>query len=287
MRAVFEKINAQDEASFGVRGIDQVSFDAPWHFHPECELTFIREGSGERFVGDSMQPFVAGDLILLGAGLPHFWRSSKSESEGGSRAVVVHFSEDFLGGKMNGAVEFAGIREMLGRARQGLCFSSDEKLSREIGARLADLMDESGLNRLLILLEILGELTDGSDSASRLSSSHHVPLRDHKAGQRINRAYDYVYDNLSGGISLDAVARVAGMSPAAFSRYFKRMTGRNLSHFIGELRISQACKQLRESDLGISEVAYEVGFGSLSNFNRLFKELKGVSPREWRGDLHG
>lgn len=284
MRAVFEKINADDEASFVVRKIDQVSFDAPWHFHPECELTFILEGSGERFVGDSMEPFVAGDLILLGAGLPHFWRSSSSEAVGKSRAVVVHFGEDFIGGKISGAVEFAGIREMLGRARQGLCFSGDDKLCEEIDSCLRDLMDEPSLKRLLIWLDILSKLVDGSRTASILSSAHHVPLRDHKAGQRINRAYDYVYANLSEEISLDAVARVAGMSPAAFSRYFKRMTGRNLSHFIGELRISQACKQLRESDLGIAEVAYDVGFGSLSNFNRLFKVLKGVSPREWRGD---
>ncbi len=284
MRAVFEKIDAEAEGSFAVLEIDQKAFDAPWHFHPECELTYILEGSGERFVGDSMEPFVAGDLILLGAELPHFWRSREREGDEKSRAVVVHFGEGFLGEKMGGASEFADIRKMLGLAKRGLCFSDDDKLCERVGRRLIELAGASDLKRLLILLEILSELVDASESARFLSSVGHVPLRDHKAGQRINRAYEFVYTNLRNEITLNAVAGVAGMSPAAFSRYFKRMTGRNLSHFIGELRISQACKQLRETDLGISEVAYEVGFGSLSNFNRLFKELKGVSPREWRAN---
>lgn len=284
MRAVFEKIESDTESSFAVLEIDQESFDAPWHFHPECELTFIQQGAGDRFVGDSMEPFGNGDLVLLGADLPHYWRSRKDEGVENSRAVVVHFAEGFLGGEMGGASEFTEIRKMLGLARQGLCFSTDSKLCEGVGKRLKGLLAASGLKRLMILLEILNELVEASRSARLLSSAGHVPLSDQKAAQRINRAYEYVYANLSGEITLDAVSRAAGMSSAAFSRYFKRMTGRNLSHFIGELRISQACKILRETDLGVSEVAYEVGFGSLSNFNRLFKELKGVSPREWRGN---
>jgi AraC-like DNA-binding protein len=284
MRAVFEKIEAGVENSFAVQQIDQGTFDAPWHFHPECELTYIREGSGERFVGDSMEPFSGGDLVLLGSGLPHFWRSRRGVAEGRSRAVVVHFTETFLGGETAGAREFSGMRKMLQQARQGWCFSDDGKLSHRIGNRLEKLVAVAGLKRLLLLLEILSELVDASQSVRSLSSAGHIPLCDLKASPRINRAYEYVYAHLGEGITLDAVSRVAGMSPAAFSRYFKRLTGRNLTHFIGELRISQACKLLRETDLGIAEVAYEVGFGSLSNFNRLFKELKGVSPRRWKSE---
>jgi len=282
MRAVFEKIETGLESSFAVQQIDQNTFAAPWHFHPECELTFIREGSGERFVGDSMEPFGDGDLVLLGADLPHFWRSRGRGKGGKSRAVVVHFAEKFPGGEMAAAREFSGMGKMLQQARQGWCFSDDGDLSERIGNRMGELAAAAGLKRLLLLLDILSELVDASQSARFISSAGHVPLRDLKASHRISRAYEYVYANLGEAITLDAVSRAAGMSPAAFSRYFKRLTGRNLTHFIGELRISQACKLLRETDLGIAEVAYEVGFGSLSNFNRLFKELKGLSPREWK-----
>lgn len=283
MRAVFEKIESDENASFAVREIDQEVFDAPWHFHPECELTYICEGEGERFVGDSWQAFAAGDLVLLGAGLPHFWRSRKSDRVERSRAVVVHFSEGFLGDEMGGAGELSGLRRLLLAARRGLCFSRELDLCRRLSKRMQELAGISGLKRLILLLEILSKLFEAESSLSLLSSVGHVPLRDQKAEQRISRAYEYVYAHLNEEITLEAVSQSAGMSSAAFSRYFKRMTGRNLSHFIGELRISQACKHLRETQLGVSEVAYEVGFGSLSNFNRLFKQLKGVSPREWRG----
>ncbi len=282
MRAVFEKIESGLESSLAVQRIDQSTFDAPWHFHPECELTFIQEGEGERFVGNSMEPFGAGDLVLLGSGLPHFWRSRAGGGNGRSRAVVVHFSEKFLGGEMTGATEFDGMRKMLHQARRGACFSNHRELVHQIEIRLEKLVAASGLKQLLLLLDILSELVDTSPLAKHLSSGGPAPLRDLKASGRINRAYDYVYSHLGEEITLAAVSRAAGMSPAAFSRYFKRLTGRNLTHFIGELRIARACKLLRETDLGISEVAYEVGFGSLSNFNRLFKELKGMNPGRWR-----
>lgn len=274
MKAVFEKIQAGTNESLVVQKIDQPCFDAPWHFHPECELTFISAGSGDRFVGDSIEPFSDGDLVLLGAELPHFWKSGS----GRSKAVVVHFSKQLA----DGASEFAQIKELLNRAELGLSFSDDSNLSQRIGSRMHNLPNSAGLKRLLLLLEILGELSESVDSAKVLSNAGHSVLRDRKAAQRINRAYDYVYTNLHNEISLTEVAQAAGMSPAAFSRYFKRITGRNLTHFIGEMRISQACKLLRESDKGIAEIAYEVGFGSLSNFNRLFKQMKGMSPGTWR-----
>ncbi|MCF6312887.1 MAG: AraC family transcriptional regulator [Verrucomicrobiales bacterium] len=281
MRAVFEKIDSEQGSCFSVRKIEQRAFDAPWHFHPECELTYIIEGEGERFVGDSMESFTAGDFVLLGAELPHFWSSSKA-GVGVARAVVVHFGESFLGDALQGAAEFASIRELLSLAKRGCCFSQQRQLSLALGERIQDLLQATGLQALLILIEILQSLAEAGDATDYLSSVGHEPLRDQKSGQRINRAYQYVYANLDGEVTLDAVAQVAGMSPAAFSRYFKRMTGRNLSDFIGELRTSQACKLLRETNSGVAEVAYEVGFGSLSNFNRLFKQLKGMSPREWR-----
>lgn len=275
MRAVFEKIEAQAEESLVVREIYQPYFDAPWHFHPECELTFISRSSGDRFVGDSMESFSSGDLVLLGSDLPHFWRSRKNDPEN-SRAIVIHFPEEIAGS----TPEFSTIKNTLTRARQGLCFSADSVLCAHIEELMKQIVTSGKLKRLLLLLEILGDLTEAT--ARPLSSIGHVPSRDSKASRRINRAYEYIYTNLQNEITLDAVSRTAGMSPAAFSRYFKRITGRNLSHFIGELRISQACKWLRETDRDISEIAFEVGFGSLSNFNRLFKELKGVSPRDWR-----
>ena len=183
---------------------------------------------------------------------------------------------------MGGLPELAGILKMLDKARLGLCFSENKKLCGQMEKPLDDLLLASGLNRLLIILNILSELVDAIDSAKVLSCSEHAPIRDEKNSLRINRVYDYVYAHIGEKITLDDAAKVACMSPAAFSSYFKCMTNRNFSHFVGELRISHACRMLRETNFGISEIAYEVGFRSLSSFNRLFKQLKGMSPREFR-----
>ena len=75
MKAFFEKIPAIEEMSFLARGIVIPYFDAPLHYHPEYELTLIVKGNGKRFVGDSIENFEAGDLVLLGSNLPHFWRN--------------------------------------------------------------------------------------------------------------------------------------------------------------------------------------------------------------------
>jgi hypothetical protein len=75
LKALFEKIELGDHNSLRVMHVDLPYFDAPWHFIPNTKLTYIARSHGNRFVGDHVEPFDAGDLVLLGPGLPHFWRN--------------------------------------------------------------------------------------------------------------------------------------------------------------------------------------------------------------------
>jgi len=105
---------------------------------------------------------------------------------------------------------------------------------------------------------------------------------DERAGERINRAYQYVFTHFAERFSYEEVARKTGMSLPAFCHYFKRVTGRALSDFVKEVRVGHARRLLIETSDTIAEVAYASGFESLSNFNRQFRELTGLNPREYR-----
>ncbi len=304
MQAVLETVRLGEFQSLAVRAYTQPAFDAPWHFHPELELTLIREGVGERFVGDSIEPYGPGDLVLLGANLPHYWRSRLSTpgKKGGDRAsgaatpssaVVVHFRESLLGGDSKSSSlppvpEFAGIRALLARAPRGVAFTRPDKTDLVAAMEsLADMESEEdgvGAGRVIRFYEILHRLSREAEHHQReLASPAHLSLRNEKSVRRLNQAANFVFAHLGGPIRLEDVASAAGMGEAAFCRYFKRTTGRTLTQFIAELRVSEACKRLVESgDTSIAEIAFEAGFGSLSSFNKIFREQKGMSPREYR-----
>ena len=117
-----------------------------------------------------------------------------------------------------------------------------------------------------------------------LATEGFAPVLDTHTEERINRCQTYVFEHLGESLRLDEVAAHMNMSPSAFSRYFKRVMGKTFSRFVNELRVSQACRALLETGRPIAEIAFESGFNNLSNFNRRFRELRGISPRQFRGE---
>ena len=276
MRARFEKVADDPQRSFQAREWRLERFDAPWHFHPEIELTLIVEGSGRRFVGDSIEPFEAGDLVMLGSGLPHFWQSG---GEAVAHSVVVQFRSDFLGGSIWEKPEFERIRRLIARAGRGLHFTGASAIEVAAGMRtLPDLTGMTGLARLLALLDKLA----GIRRARPLASAVYAPVLNRQAEERISRVYAYAAEHFRDEVTLADLARAAAMSPAAFSRYFKHTTGRAPSDFLNDLRVEQACRQLRESNHTVTWIATDVGFATVTNFNRRFRERIGTTPRDYR-----
>src|SRR6478736_9778510 len=95
MKPAFESLDTGNQ-SFLVRKFTEKKFSAPYHFHPEYELTLIVRGSGKRYVGSHIQHYAPGDLVLLGSNLPHCWKT-ENESEGSSQSIVIQFREDCMG----------------------------------------------------------------------------------------------------------------------------------------------------------------------------------------------
>jgi len=285
MRARLEDVQWGPDESFLVRRFDLPRFDVPWHFHPELELTCILEGEGDRCVGDHLGAFSAGDLVLLGPNLPHYWRSVVAGGKNQrARTLVLHMRPTSLGQGFWELPECREWKQLLDVAPRGLCF--DPVISAQVQPLMESLESSKGTNRLLGLLEILQILAEGAGVALRLAGVGYTPDNDSRAADRMRRVYDYLYTHLEEPLSLPEIAQVAGMSEAAFSRYCKKVTGRTLTSLINELRVARACKTLVETTQSVSEIAFLTGFQSLSNFNRVFADAKGMAPSQYRSRHH-
>jgi AraC-like DNA-binding protein len=281
MQAHFESIVAQSHASFAFREFRLKGFPFRWHFHPEYELTLIVSGEGRRFVGDHIGEFAAGDLVLLGRNLPHTWHSRENEfsAPARSQAICIQFADDFLGADFFARPELARARRLLKRSAVGLRFG--ERTHGLVARRMMAMCKVDPLGRLVELLGLLDLLARSRDVAE-LSTAGFAPSLRVEDRRRIDRVYRFLSEHSSRPIALDEAARLVHMSPTTFSRFFHRTSGKHFTAYVNELRVGSACRLLIETDRGIADIALEVGFGNLSNFNRRFLELKQTRPRDYR-----
>ena len=116
----------------------------------------------------------------------------------------------------------------------------------------------------------------------KLVSPLYSPSLNKETVNKVDLITRHIANNLEKSISLDEAAEICMMSSKSFSRFFKRNTGKTFVNYVNELRIAQACRRLTESKDSVSTVCYDSGFNTLSNFNRRFQEIKGMTPREYR-----
>lgn len=250
-----------------------------WHYHPELELVVIKESKGTRFVGDSIEKFQAGEVILIGKNLPHMWLNDDAYFQGNSNleavAYIVHFREDFLGQRFFELASTEVISKLLRTAERGIRFIN---LKIDITNRLERLIQESSaFSQLINFLEILYDLGTHKDMKLLASEGY----RNTTITGGTDKTHEFIFANFNKTISLADVAAIKGMNPSAFSRYFKRIHRKKFSQYLVEIRIGYACKLLLEREANISTVCFEAGFNSISNFNKQFKRIKKMNPSEY------
>jgi len=279
VKALFENIPSESGSSFAYRVFRWTHFPFNWHFHPEIELTLIVRGTGQRFVGDNISAFKEGDLVLLGPDLPHTWMSQPDKRRT-SQSVVIQFRREFLGQSFfDGAREMSSVARLLDRSARGICFVGP---TRDRIARVMEQMEElSPLRRLIKLLESLDELARAQTTTTLSSEGFRPTLKLHEQ-KRIDAVSIFLNRQFVRPIDLAEAAEVARLSPRAFTRFFRRATGKTFTDYVNELRVGRACQLMLQSDKNISTIAYDAGFGNLSNFNRRFIRIKGVNPRHFR-----
>lgn len=280
MKALFEPLRAAAGASFLVRRFAEKAFSAPYHFHPEYELTLILQGEGKRFVGSSMEAYDAGDLVLLGANLPHCWKSEKGKGRINAQSVVVQFASDFLGADFFSKTEAASVRQLLERSRFGIKFPENVALTvKEDLLKLED--EQEPFGRLLLLLQILHRLSKAKPYRlldKQQKQFPHAPAEQ----KRINDVLAFVVENFQQEIVLEKAAAVAGLTPTAFCKYFKRTTRKTFMETVLDYRLNHAVHQLVQTDKGVAGIAFESGFGDVSHFFKKFKSRYGISPLAYR-----
>jgi AraC-like DNA-binding protein len=287
MLPVTEHIPTGPQGSFAWRHFVVRNFPLVWHVHPEVELTWIVRGRGRRHVGDHVGEFVEGDLVLLGPNLPHTWHSQPERGKR-SESVVIQFLPTCFGEGFLDRPEARGVKRLLAASDRGVFFAG--KPVREIGRRMVAMGRLRPLARMTELLNILDELSRFRQTTPLSERAFSDPPRQTDQ-KRIDAALRHIDELIEEedphSLSQASVARALSMSPAAFSRLFKRSTGRTFMRYVHGLRVGKACRMLVETDEPITSICYAAGFNNLSNFNRVFLKLRGMSPREYRKSIAG
>ncbi len=279
MKVEYEKISPDTGSSFRLIHWKSENDRYFWHYHPEYEIVFVRKGSGKLHIGEHLKNYEEGELVFIGPDLPHtgFGYGVIGEHE----EIVVQLRKDFLGEEFMQKPELLHIRELFERAKQGLSFQG--KARKIVSAKLQKMLSLSHFEKLVELLNILHTLATTTEFSVLNTADKRFDFN-HKDEDRINRVYEYVEQNYQKSIDIQAVADLANLTVPSFCRYFKKITHITYTDFVNEYRINQACRLLFENK-PIADICFEVGFNNISHFNKTFKQLKGVSPREYKSGI--
>jgi AraC-like DNA-binding protein len=255
----------------------------PWHHHPEYELVLIVKGKGKRLVGDHVARFEKNDLVFLGPFLPHQWVceiENMDESRGPfDEAFVIQFGYDFLGDKFFEIPENSCLKRFLIESNRGYEFLG--KTKERIISILHDMFDMSDVQRLYALLRIF-EIFASTKEYDILASPTNANSFHLKDDNPMKKAMQYILQNFQDNIQIQDLLDLTNLTYASFYPAFKKAYTMSFKDYLLSVRVGYACKLLTEGSMQISEIAYDAGFENLSNFNRQFKKIKGITPSQFQ-----
>ena len=281
-RAIREQIPWSAEQAVFCEHIQGDDYGTPWHFHPEIEFALVRKNAGYRVVGDHVTNLQAGDLLLIGSGLPHVFYHDKDT--GSADALIIQFNANFAGESLFQHPDFQPIQRLFKRAVRGLKIVGT--LREETAQQLETLPSIGPLRRIAKLLEVLDNLAAAKGLVPLCAPGYVAPI-DLRDQDRVGRVMQFIHARIRKTIKRSEVAEVAALSEGAFSRFFRKCTGRTLPMYLNEIRLGRAARLLLDTDLRVSDVASESGFTNLSNFNRRFFAWKQMTPIVFRGKVAG
>lgn len=284
MKVLPFKITKTNDSSFTVQVDKQPYFYDILHQHPESQITLILNGHGTVIQGDYIGHFNAGDVFIIGANMPHVFKSDaafydEDSTEGDCHAINVFFDSESFGKDFFDLPEMYQVSEFLKKSVRGLRIKGDAKKS--VTTVVAEMEHQDGINKIISLLNIFNVLS-GSDEYVWLSKEPRILNVDESEGKRLNNIFQFTMSEFQRPISLDEVAEVANMTSSAFCRYFKQRTRKTYVGFLNELRVAHACKLLLNKEINVTEVCYRSGFVNLSNFNRKFKTITNHTPSQYQ-----
>lgn len=253
------------------------------HRHEEIQLTFIQQGEGTLLVGNNMHAFGSNEIYLIGANMPHVFKSDPSyfvsDNSKGVRTVTIFFNTKGKLASMFNLPELKNICSFFSNFYSG--FKIPSNAFTEISSKILSIKSSTGIDQLMQFFMLLKSLSALENPASLSSNVQPNSFSDFD-GMRISRIYSFILQHFNRDLALDEVAATAFMTPQAFCRYFKKHTRLTFVSFLNEVRINEARKKLLDGAYdSVSSIAYDCGFNSITNFNRVFKLTTGKSPREY------
>ncbi|NRF37475.1 AraC family transcriptional regulator [Pedobacter foliorum] len=272
-----------DDKSVTSEHIQQPHFYPFLHRHDEWQITYIQEGEGTLIAGSDMHSFQPGDIFVIGAKLPHLFKSNPEyflpDTKQYIKACSIYFNMDVRLAPIFNLPEMKLASAFLLKNKHG--FKVPEHGADSLVSEIFSVHEASGMEVLLNFLKLMIGLSNLKDNVEPLCSDSYSSNVSENEGIRLSKIISYITENYSSQISLEDVANEACMTRQAFCRYFKKHTGHTFVSFLNEIRVTDACKTLisnQKTDC-ISNVAYRAGFSSITNFNRVFKSVIGQSPR--------
>ncbi|MBD1366220.1 helix-turn-helix transcriptional regulator [Mucilaginibacter sp. ZT4R22] len=259
------------------------------HRHAEVQVTWIQEGEGTLLAGNNMHVFTGGEVFVMGANQPHLFKSSPDYFAEGSqkqvRAISVFFNPNGKLAALFNLPEMQAVQSFFSQWQNG--FKIPERETEAFSVSIAKIQHSTGAAQLALLIDLLNAMST-TDGLQPLSSESYTYSMTDPEGARIASVYNYIMHNYSSALTLDEVARLAHLTPNAFCRYFKKHTRTTFIAFVNKVRVNEACKMLVNGSLNnIADVAYSCGFSSITNFNYVFKNIAGKSPRDYINDYSG
>lgn len=290
LKPTFEAIQSNNSSSFLLRTFRQEAFRAPYHFHPEYELTLITGGNGKRYTGNKMGNFSSGDLVLLGANLPHCWKTGAynkdksgrkiSNADNQAGAIVIQFTSDFLGKDFFKKPELKTISKLLQFSEAGLQFTG--KTSAKAEKKIKSLASKKdNFDKMIGFLQILQQLALSTEYRT-LSPQNISGSANQEEQHRIHQVLFYIKENFRNKITLEQAAKMTNLSINAFCKYYKKITRQTFMETVIEYRLNYAAQQLVQTELPVASICFDSGFGDISHFNKTFKSKMQESPLQYR-----
>lgn len=254
-------------------------FYSKLHQHQEIQISLIKKGEGTFIIGDYVGEFNEGDIFVIGENLPHVFNSDESIKK--VHMISLFFMKSAYGEHFFTMPEFKDLESFFSNSTLG--FKLDPP-SNEVSDLIQTLPNISKLQLFITFFEMLRSMNQSS--ITTFSSAIHTKVYGEEEGNRMRNIFGYTLDRFDKNISLNEIAQIANMTPNAFCRYFKQRTNKTYVNFLLDIRIGNACKLLtKKTDLSIAEISYKSGFNNLTNFNRKFKSIKGMTPSEFRNRI--
>ena len=282
MSASLEKIKIKEDQSFSI-GIFQDNIEkCTWHYHDNYELSFITEGSGKRIVADSIEEFQPGDLVLIGRNLPHVWIVDKeilSPTNRNLEMVFLQFSSDILSPELLALPEFKYVAKALNLSERGIRVTG--QTLNEVSEIMLQLPFIKSFERMLLFYKLM-DIIGRSEAILPLASKDYINRRFTTKNKRISTIHEFLMKNYREEIDLNKIAQLVNMAEGSLCRFFKMQVGMTIFEYLNKIKIEFACKLLMDNSLSIMDVGLDSGFNNLSHFNKQFKKITGLPPKEYR-----